>query len=146
MRVSAPHLLVAIKVRLPLQRAWTLLHISSRACRRERGGDKCAALCERRQEATQHVRIQMLASPSHLPYWCVSTHSFNCVCLENNYLAGCQSGGRAGVNAAVRRLYSKWRMELHGIVQILSYVSAVYRYTMRSVSHAAAIIEGQSLC
>lgn len=42
--------------------------------------------------------------------------------------------------------YSKWRMELHGIVQILSYVSAVYRYTMRSVSHAAAIIEGQSLC
>lgn len=45
---------------------------SANPCAREReaervgggGGDKCAALCEKRQEAAQHVRIQMQASPS----------------------------------------------------------------------------------
>lgn len=35
-----------IKVRLPLQRAWTLLHISGRACRRERGRQMCSIMWE----------------------------------------------------------------------------------------------------
>lgn len=117
---------------IPLQRAWTLLHSRSIGrCRRkpereeqrerESGGDKCAALCERRQEAAQHVRIQMPASPSHPLYWCTSTHSFNCVWVGNVYLAAGRSGARARVNAGVRRLYSKCCMELLRTVQIASY-------------------------
>lgn len=85
------------------------------------GVDECAALCERRQEAAQHVRIQMPASPSHPHYWCTSTHSFNCVWPENICLLTGRSGRKAGVNAGVRHLYCECCSELLRTVQISSY-------------------------
>lgn len=53
-----PLKLAVVKVRLPLQRAWTTQNISGRARRWERGWQMCSIMWE---EAAQRVRIQMFA-------------------------------------------------------------------------------------
>lgn len=84
---------VAIKVRLTLQRAWTIRYISGRACRRERGWRMCYIMREEAGRRAKHVGIQMFASRLHRFQWYVSTHRCNCVCLERISLLARDNAG-----------------------------------------------------
>lgn len=80
--VCLPYI-VSIKVRLTLQRAWTLCYISGRACRRERGWKNVLHYVRGGRTLHNMSAYRCWRLPHSRSHWYVSTHRFNCVCLAD---------------------------------------------------------------